>query len=616
MWRNYDPDVVMSELRVLRDGGLATTRTFLFWPDFHPAPDTIDQDYVDRYLNFLDVHEQLGMDTIPTFLVGHMSGDDYDVAWREGRDLYRDGFMLGQQAFFIREIVRRLGPHPAIRSWLISNEFTNYAGIAPREYVRAWGIVCVDAVRAGGSELPVSLGDGAWTMENLARDNGFRLRDQLDVVDFVGPHAYPMDTDQVRVHFAASTSCEYSHFGKPVILEEFGVPDALSSPSNTAALYRQTLHNSLLAGATGWLAWNNTDFPLPNGDPYWHHPFELGFGITTAEGHPKPALDELSRFGAILEAVDFAQCGRQPTAVTVVLASYTDLHPRIPEADRWPIPQITQQAYIAAKSADLAPAVVREENMTTATDLVIVPSAKLLTAPTFEVLETWAAHGSTVFVSWFAGVSGQHRGAWWPDVARFVGLPHRLRYGMLEPVDEIIEFRFEHALGTIRPGESLRFPVSGAPDSRSMLPLDDATVPPDVEIIARDGGGRPALVRRRVGAGAVIVSTYAIEYFAAARAGANADDEVSRLYAALAAEAGVLPVVRTRHPLVYADGLRHSDGREFTWFVNLSGETVESQVDSNGAVFVDVLDGARFTDEITLPPFGVVVAARTVVRTP
>src|SRR5664279_5452194 len=117
MWRSYHDEVVRSELQTLVDHGLTLTRSFFYWPDFHPAPDTIDETMVERFHSFLTACEDIGISTIPTFIVGHMSGSNWLPSWVNGRDLYRDGFMLGQQAFFIREIVRRLGDSPAIAAW-------------------------------------------------------------------------------------------------------------------------------------------------------------------------------------------------------------------------------------------------------------------------------------------------------------------------------------------------------------------------------------------------------------------------------------------------------------------------------------------------------------------
>jgi endo-1,4-beta-mannosidase len=175
--------------------------------------------------------------------------------------------MLGQQAFFIREMVRRIAPSPAIAGWLVSNEMPLLGGPVEREYARAWGLVCADAIRAGGSDLPLSLGDGVWGREVTGRENGFRLADQLDIVDFFGPHSYPMGTDQTRQLSRAAFICELTDHGKPVVLEEFGVTETFAAPEQGAHYYRQTLHQSLLSGATGWIAWTTQTSPWTRSSP-------------------------------------------------------------------------------------------------------------------------------------------------------------------------------------------------------------------------------------------------------------------------------------------------------------------------------------------------------------
>ena len=85
MWRDYDRSVVCGELRVLREHGLNMTRSFFFWPDFMPEPDVIDEDMTARFADFLDLHAELDLRTVPTFIVGHMSGENWDPPWRAGR---------------------------------------------------------------------------------------------------------------------------------------------------------------------------------------------------------------------------------------------------------------------------------------------------------------------------------------------------------------------------------------------------------------------------------------------------------------------------------------------------------------------------------------------------
>jgi endo-1,4-beta-mannosidase len=114
MWARYDPDVVREELAVLAAHGCNVTRSFCYWPDFMPEPETLDEQVLKRFGDFLEAHVETGIHTIPTFLVGHMSGENWDPAWRQGRDLYRDVWMVAQQAWFAAEIAGRFGRHPAI----------------------------------------------------------------------------------------------------------------------------------------------------------------------------------------------------------------------------------------------------------------------------------------------------------------------------------------------------------------------------------------------------------------------------------------------------------------------------------------------------------------------
>ena len=84
MWTRYDAAVVSDELQTMVRHGITLTRSFYYWPDFMPTPDTIDEELVGHYTEFLDEHLRLGMRTVPTFIVGHMSGENWDPVWRDG----------------------------------------------------------------------------------------------------------------------------------------------------------------------------------------------------------------------------------------------------------------------------------------------------------------------------------------------------------------------------------------------------------------------------------------------------------------------------------------------------------------------------------------------------
>ena len=126
--RATTPEVVREELATLAAHGCNVTRSFCYWPDFVPEPERLDADVLRRFADFLDAHVEAGLGTIPTFLVGHMSGENWDPPWRGGRDLYRDAWLVAQQAWLAGEIARRFGPHPAVVGWLVSNEMPLYGG--------------------------------------------------------------------------------------------------------------------------------------------------------------------------------------------------------------------------------------------------------------------------------------------------------------------------------------------------------------------------------------------------------------------------------------------------------------------------------------------------------
>ncbi|HEX3812473.1 MAG TPA: cellulase family glycosylhydrolase [Mycobacteriales bacterium] len=607
MWRNYDPAVIEQELAVLAEHGLGLTRSFFYWPDFMPEPDRLDEQLVERFADFLDRHSAAGMTTIPTFIVGHMSGENWDPAWRNGRDLYGDVWMVARQAWFAREIVRRFADHPAIAGWLVSNEVPIYGGEASRETVASWAELVVEAIRGAGGRQPVSLGDGAWGLEMSGRDTGFSMHDQVKLCDFLGPHVYRMEDDEIRQHYSAAWVCELaSTYGVPVVLEEFGVSSDFTSDENGAHYYRQSLHNSLLAGSTGWIAWNNTDYDdLIEQDPYRHHPFELHFGLTDHRGNPKPQLRELKAFAEILRDVDFEHCTRSDVDTALVVPSFLDtIYPFTVEADRTDLVTTLRQAYVSGRLADVPMAATREsDGIGQDARLYVVPSVKQLLGPTWRELERLAHDGACVYVSYSAGAHGNQRGPWHSHLNRMFGVEHQLRYGLVDPVeDDTITFTLTRPFGGLSEGSRLEWTAAGTPHSRAYLPVR-AT---EAEVLAEDAHGRPALLLRRIGAGSIVFCTYPIEQMAAVTPRVN-PDATPALYDALARHAGVRRPVTVGDPRIAVDTVDHESDGQLVWLVSHSSEEVEVKpvVASDGSL--QSLAGAVLTGAVTLLPYGVAV---------
>jgi endo-1,4-beta-mannosidase len=629
MWRSYDPAVIRAELELMRAHGMTLTRSFFYWPDFMPTPDRLDEQLVGHFRDFLDAHQERGMWSIPTFLVGHMSGQNWDPAWRGNRDLFEDVWLVARQAWYVRELTKRFAGHPAIVAWLLTNEVPIYGdwrgrgnGALRAESVISWAQILIDAVRAGGGTEPVSIGDGAWGVEINGSDNGFRVRDIARIVDFLGPHVYRMETDQLRQHLGAAFVCELLDFGEqPVVLEEFGVTSDYTSDENAAHYYRQVLHHTLLAGATGWIAWNNTDYDdLYTQAPYSHHPFELHFGLVDRHGQAKPAAREMRDFAQLIQRIDLARCRRPDTRIALLVPSYLEnQYPFTAPEDPLSIVDSLRQAYVAAREADLPVKLVREADallwqpahieelargvaaggvqygrassdplrlapgqlepsalgpgLPRDAALYLIPSVKQLTGPTWRQLDQLVRAGATVYCSYFVGVHKNQRGPWWPDLDATFGVKKRLRYGLVNRIEEErVRFHFRQSWGSIAEGELLEFSAAGTENSRAFLPVE----PNGAQVIAEDEHGRPALLEHQVGAGRWVLCTYPLEHMAAQTMGVN-PEPTWRLYSALADVAGVTPGVTVADPRVVVGELEHEDGRRFVWFINMVDATLSCE---------------------------------------
>ncbi|GAA5191025.1 cellulase family glycosylhydrolase [Rugosimonospora acidiphila] len=590
MWRQFDEQTVSTELAALAELGLNVTRSFCFWPDFHPEPYRIDETMIGHFRRFLDLHEQHGLRTIPTFIIGGMSGRNFDPSWRRGGNLYADGYLLGRQAAYIRTVVAGIADHPAIAGWLISNEMHFYGGSDEHENIRAWAELMTQAVRAGGGRGPVSLGDGVLGVDLYGEDNGFRLRELRETIDWIGPHLYGMGDDLIRQHLLIAFKLELANtFGLPVVLEEFGLTSNFSSEEHAGDYYRQVLHSALAAGATGFIAWNNTDFNLVDQPPYSHHPFELHFGIMTPDQQPKQAAREMSAFARTLGEIDLPRCTRADTDTIMVVPQWLDGETSGVEDGAADVEfEILHQAYVSARLAGLTPLLVREADGIPEAKLVLVPCGRRLSGPTWRRLEHLAHEGALVYVSYFSGDIPAQRGPWHPDFDGMFGIRHGLRYGLVTPVhaDEV-ELRLDRPFGGLNPGDSLGFRAAGSYSGRSRLPFE----PVDAQAVAT-ADGQPALVTRRTGRGQIVLLGYPVEYFAARTPDVNPDGAV-RLYRALGVEADALPSVDNGgDPRLIVDALVRDDGARFAIVISEHAEPVTATV--GGA-------------EVSLPAFGATV---------
>jgi len=344
-WKDFDRAEVETEFAEIAALGLQVARIFLFWEDFQPTPDRINDAALADLGTVLDVAQAAGIQVMPTFFTGHMSGINWWPAWalsdtddpqgvrriadgafttRVGRDPYADPFMLAAETRLVEAVCGRYGSHPAIYSWNFSNEPDLFS--KPHTYTdgAAWNRLHSQTVRRLSSR-PVSAG---MHLPTVNAHNGFRPDLLAPDNDFLSMHAYsiyyrgtadddPMNSDVVPVASLATEGLG----GKRVLFEEFGyassehgdvseyrtvrrsVGPVLQYFADDAAggrYYAEVLEKLARCGSLGAFGWMFSDYvpALWDKPPFDSHEHERFFGLTRNDGSVKPSGEAMRAVAA------------------------------------------------------------------------------------------------------------------------------------------------------------------------------------------------------------------------------------------------------------------------------------------------------------------------------
>ncbi|MDQ6781501.1 MAG: cellulase family glycosylhydrolase [Candidatus Eremiobacteraeota bacterium] len=550
----WDPAAVATELRQLFALGCNTVRIFCFTPDFLPVADQVENAAVDRLEELVALAGDCKMWSIPTFLVGHMSGENWQPEWAVGRDWFSDEIVLQACELLIATIARRFAGDPRIAGWLITNEWPLFAGNTSLAHATVWAHRLTGAVRSADPRAAVSLGDGAWDVIG-GQQATLPATSLSDVVDFLGPHFYPKETDPLRHSLFAAFAMRMSQtFGMPVLLEEFGCSSDQASDDNAAHYYRTVLWSAFGAGNCGTLFWNSHDFPLADKPPYSHHPYELHFGVIRADGSLKPQAEEVRRFAELVKVFSLDEWTPDAPITAIGRSSY--YWEDFPFDWGWTKAQqrdLLLQSYACAVLGGADPTFANlSRPLAAQLKVVFVPCVQQVTTADTAQLEAFVREGGTVYMSY----GGE---PWFPRLSQFIGALPDIRYGIVESerhethAPAQLSLRFIAPFGSIAPGNIVQVPWS--PDDRRAARLPCR--PTDAQVIAVDERGEPALLERRMGEGSVVFMAYPLEYLALVGLNGNSRNGTWKIYQALALRCAPRSV-RAEHPLVQC----------FTWRCN------------------------------------------------
>ena len=587
-WMYHDPwkpAAVAADLRELAGLGANAVRVFCFTPDFMPAPDVVSSQAVERLASTIELAAQSGLWSIPTFLVGHMSGENWQPQWSLGRDWYTDPLLLDASELLIGTVGSHFAGDPRIAAWLLTNEWPLFAGRTDDEVGLRWAKRLCATLRAADPQCNVSLGDGSWDVIEGQR-SGLPSLALREVVDFYGPHFYPKETDALRHSvFAGFAMRMLQPLRHPVFLEEFGCSSDQSDDNNAAAYYRTVLWSAFGAGNCGTLCWNSHDFTVADQPPYSHHPYELHFGVIRTDGSRKPQADEFSRFAAFTAKHGLDEWELQVPIVAIGRTSYYLRN--FPFDWGWNTRELRDlflQAFtncvmagLDATFADLASGEFQGIR------LLIVPCLQQVTTQDVAHLERFVNGGGTVYLSY----GGE---PWFPDLGAFIGAQPRIRYGLVEAPEDLLRVVLVRDFGDLTKGTELRVDARGDLRRRARLVCQ----PREAKVVATDSHGDPMVIERRLGAGRVIFVTHPLEYYALGGLNANATNETWMLYRALAHIACASPA-RAWHSLVQSFSWRSrvKPGARRVLLVNHAWEPVDTDLPDVSGSLRDVESAER-----------------------
>jgi beta-galactosidase len=545
MWEHWDPIEVEKDMALAQQMRLNAIRCFFWSPQLNPFPGVINEDVMTRFTKFLDICQRYEIGVFPTFFVGHMSGTNWDIPWRQGREFCADPYMVYWQTDLVSRIVARFKEHPAVLGWILTNELPNYTGSLAPETATMWTRAMYQAVKEADPKAIMGTGDGA-RCEVRPDYDGFRVEWIADHVDYFGVHLYNYfkfengDNDELRKAYHIPCRLRYVDMGKPVFLEEFGLSDLMADAKAAAGYYRSILYSSWVNGACGALAWCLTDFELENEIPYLFQPHELRFGVATSKRQLKPQGQVLQEFATFARECDIhAYQMKQPlSAILVPYYMYTDRTSH--RIDRLRTYQMLEQSFTMAKMAGLNPDFVRDLAQLDQYKVLFLPAGFRLQSPEWKDIADWVRKGGTLYVSYY----GQTGGVYAQNFEELFGCRQMVKYGLLNQPEEVhVRLQLTADFGTMAKGDVIEL-------ARGPLGTESAYLnaePLGGEVVAVDGHDRPALVCNQLGQGRVVFSTYPIEYMIMNQVNGNLRNQAYRIYASAAKIGGIEPRFRGLH---------------------------------------------------------------------
>ncbi len=542
MWRRFEPVEIDAEFAQIRELGMDTVRVFPLWDDFQPIyelpgcenqprtigmrhdwkvspalnPEMMDPEMFRKFDQVVELAGKHQLKLIVALMTAWMSGTLFNPAWKNGRNLFRDPFMVKYQMLYCRAFAARYAGRPEILAWEYGNEQNCADHCDSPETAWVWMHAVAAELRLRDPETPV--GAGMHGLRHVPSPQApWGIADCADAVDFLTTHPYPEFTPgcfrdkltSLRANLHATAESRYvADLGKrPTLCEETGtLGSSILSEPLSAAYLRMRLYSLFANGVAGCLWWCYSDFLCADELPYRDVQMENnGLALTRNDGSPRPAAGEMRRFHQVVEQFG----GRLPEQERRAAILVSDLN------DDW---LAAFNCLVLCTQAGFSPAIVRPGyDDLSPYRLLLAPSLTglaPLSVPAWEAVQKAVAAGCVLYVS--------------GDGVSLTGCD-RL-FGILE-MEKI----------PLRDGqENIRFDCGFEYAVQATFGARIHAC--DAEIMARSTDGAPVMVRHACGKGTACFLTLPLEKSLAETIDAPETVPAWRLYRQLRDLAGLTPV--------------------------------------------------------------------------
>jgi len=343
-WKRFDLSEVRDDFHRIAAAGCDCVRLFLLWPHFQPETAKIDMVMLDRLLLVVHCAQESGLDVMPTFFSGHMSGVNWIPDWalddsaavgrfrvitqngvtdRGVKNWYSNSEIMAAQVQHTTQVARALSGATNLWAWDLGNENSNCCIPPSKEAGLNWLKKVSAPLRLETPEAKITIG---LHMEDLEEDRNMGPKEAAQVCDFLCMHGYPIyasfvdnPLDTNLVPFLCNLTSSLGG-GISVLFAEFGLPtgmgkttadagSTLASQTDAALYTNEVLHGLRNIGSLGALVWCYGDYNANIWDdpPLDKAVHERSFGLWGADGREKLGVNALRSFAKSKPRVEPSQ---------------------------------------------------------------------------------------------------------------------------------------------------------------------------------------------------------------------------------------------------------------------------------------------------------------------